>query len=100
MHKFVERPSIRMYEGIIVDKNTRIEFSNDNVTQTISDLMLHTVQTVSGEGYTSTQDTVIYLSEGDVLIFEEAGRGYIKPVNGFCSVEEAIKDLEVLKGGD
>ena len=37
--------------------------------------------------------TTIYLKEGDVLVFEEEGRGYIKPVESFVTIEEAIEDL-------
>ena len=31
------------------------------------------------------------------FIFEEEGRGYIKPVEQFVTVEEAIKELECIK---
>ena len=34
------------------------------------------------------------LTEGDVLIFEEEGRGYIKPVESFVTVAEAIENIQ------
>ena len=45
----------------------------------------------------SKYDTTIQLADGDVLIFEDEGRGYIKPVEGFVTIEEAIADLENIK---
>jgi hypothetical protein len=32
-----------------------------------------------------------------VLLFEGDGRGYIKPVEGFCEIDEAIEDLVSIK---
>ena len=43
-------------------------------------------------------ETTIFLEEGDILIFEDNGRGYIKPVEAFATIEEAIEDLECIKG--
>jgi hypothetical protein len=95
--KFIKKPSIDLYPGIRVDEHTDIEYNGENVKQTIKDLVLHTVATVSGEGYKSTLDTTIQLQPGDILIFEDEGRGYIKPLEGFVTVDEAIADLEVIK---
>lgn len=95
--KFIRKPSIDMYFGIKVDKDTDIAFEAENVKQTIKDLVLHSVTKVTGEGYESVYDTTIRLNEGDVLIFEPEGRGYIKPLEGFVTVEEAIDDLENIK---
>ena len=92
--KLIRQPSIDMEAGIKVDKDTVIEFENDNVKQTIKDLVLHSVMSIKGEGYESTQDTKIFLEEGDVLVFEEKGRGYIKPVERFMTVDEAIEELK------
>jgi hypothetical protein len=74
-----------------------LEFENDNVKQTIKDLVLHSVAEVTGEGYKSKYDTTIQLEEGDVLLFEAEGRGYIKPVEGFVTIAEAIEDLTNIK---
>jgi hypothetical protein len=95
--KFIRKPSIDLYPGIRVDQNTDIEYNGENVKQTIKDLVLHTVVTISGEGYKSVLDTTVQLQPGDILIFEDEGRGYIKPVEAFVEVAEAIEDLEVIK---
>jgi hypothetical protein len=80
-----------------VTKETELEYKNENVKQTIKDLVLHSVTKVRGDGFKSKYDTTIQLQDGDVLIFEDEGRGYIKPVEGFVTIEEAISDLENIK---
>lgn len=99
---FIKRPCIDLYPGIRVTEETDIEFKNENVKQTIKDLVLHSVTKVKGDGFKSKYDTTIELKSGDILIFEDEGRGYIKPVEAFVTIEEAINDLECIKdlGGD
>jgi hypothetical protein len=97
MQNFIRKPSIDLMPGIRVTKDTELEYKNENVTQTIRDLVLHSVTVVTGEGYESKYDTTIQLEEGDVLLFEEDGRGYIKPVDGFVTIAEAIDDLVNIK---
>lgn len=97
MQKFIRKPSIDMYAGITVTKDTTLEYKNDNVEQTLKDLVFHSITKVKGEGYESTYDTTIHLNEGDVLVFEEEGRGYIKPVDSFVTVKEAVEELECIK---
>lgn len=94
---FIRKPSIDLYPGIRVDKETVLEYKNENVVQTVKNLVFHSVTKVKGEGYKSKYDTTIYLKEGDILIFEEEGRGYIKPVEEFVTIEEAIDDLTNIK---
>lgn len=94
---FIKRPSIDLYPGIRVTKETELEYKNENVKQTIKDLVLHSVTKVKGDGFKSKYDTTIALEEGDILIFEDEGRGYIKPVEGFATIEEAIDDLVNIK---
>jgi hypothetical protein len=88
-----------MYGGIRVDKDTVLEYKNENVEQTLKDLVFKSITIVKGDNYTSEYHTVINLNEGDILIFEEEGRGYIKPVDSFVTVEEAIEELECIKEG-
>lgn len=97
MQVFIRKPSIDLYPGIRVDKDTVLEYKNENVKQTVKDLVLHSVTKVKGEGYKSKYDTTINLKEGDILIFEEDGRGYVKPVENFVTIEEAIGDLTNIK---
>lgn len=95
--KFIQKPSIDMYYGVKVTKDTELQFENENVKQTLKYLVLHSVAKIKGEGYESTYDTNIFLKEGDVLIFENEGRGYIKPIEQFVTVAEAIEDLTNIK---
>ena len=97
MQKFIRKPSIDLYPGIRVDKDTSFEYKNDNVEQKLNDLMFHSVTKVKGEGYDSTYITNIELQEGDVLLLEDEGRGYIKPVDSFVTIEEAIEELSNIK---
>lgn len=97
MQKFIRRPSVDLYLGIKVTKDTELEYENENVKQTLKDLVLHSVTKVKGEKFESVYDTTINLEEGDVLLFEEDERGYIVPVDAFVTVSEAIEDLENIK---
>ena len=97
MQVFIRKPSIDMFPGIRVEKDTVLEYKNENVEQKLENLVLHSVMKVTGEGYESTYDTTIHLKEGDVLIYEDEGRGYVKPVEQFCTIGEAIEDLENIK---
>jgi hypothetical protein len=97
MEVFMRKPSIDLYPGIRVDKNTVLEYKNENVEQSLKELVFRSVTTVRGEGYTSTYTTTIELKEGDILVFEEEGRGYIKPVEDMVTVKEAISELECIK---
>lgn len=97
MQVFVRKPSIDLYPGVKVDKDTVLEYKNENVEQRLENLVFLSKTKVKGEGYESEYRTTIYLNEGDVLVFEEEGRGYIKPVDGFVTIQEAIDDFTNIK---
>lgn len=97
MQNFINKPSLDLMPGIRVTKGTELEYKNKNVKQTVRNLVLHSVTTIKGDGFKSKYDTTIQLKEGDVLIFESEGRGYIKPVEEFVTIEEAICDLTNIK---
>ncbi len=94
---YIMRPSIDLYPGVKVDKDTVLEFHSENVDQTIKDLKLHSVTRVKGDNYEGVYETTVELNEGDILIFEEDGRGYLKPVEPMVTIDEAIEDLANLK---
>ena len=96
MQRFIRKPSIDMYGGIRVEKDTTLEYENEHVKQTLKDLVFHSVTKVKGESYESVYDTTIFLNEGDILVYEEEGRGYIKPVEEFVTVNEAIEELSCI----
>jgi hypothetical protein len=97
MELFIRKPSVDLFRGIRVDKDTAIEYTGENVKQTIKDLVFRQEMTVKGECFDGSYVTNVYLSEGDVLIFESEERGYVKPVEGFCTVAEALDDLANIK---
>jgi hypothetical protein len=97
MQVFIRKPSIDLYPGIRVDKDTKLEYKNENVEQTVENLVFHSVTKVKGESFESVYDTTIQLQEGDILVYEEEGRGYIKPVEQFVTVQEAVEELTCIK---
>lgn len=97
MQVFIHKPSVDLYPGIKVDKDTVLEYKNEHVEQRLENLVFHSVTKVQGENFQSVYDTTIQLQEGDVLVFEEEGRGYIKPVESFATVAEAIEELSCIK---
>lgn len=96
MQRFIRKPSVDMLAGIKVDKDTELEYKNENVDQTLKDLVFHSITKVKGDNFESVYDTTIQLKEGDILIFEEEGRGYIKPVEEFVTVKEAIEEFNCI----
>ena len=96
MQKFIRKPSIDLYLGVKVTKDTTLEYENENVKQSLKDLVFHSVTKVKGEKFESVYDTTINLEEGDVILFED-DRGYIVPVDSFVAIAEAIDDLENIK---
>lgn len=97
MQVFVQRPSVDLFPGIRVTKDMVIDYENEKVKQTVNDLVFRSVTKVTGKNFESVNDTTIYLEEGDILIFEEEGRGYIKPVEPFVTIDEAMEDLANVK---
>ncbi len=93
MQRFIRKPSIDMFAGIRVDKDTTLEYKNENVEQTLKDLVFHSITKVTGDNFESVYNTTIQLKEGDILVFEEEGRGYIKPVEEFVTIKEAIEEF-------
>lgn len=91
--RFIKKPSVEMYPGIRVTKDTELTYQNENVEQTVKDLVFHSVTKKKGDNWESTWDTVIQLAEGDILIFEDEGRGYIKPAEELMTAAEAVEEL-------
>ena len=102
MKNYILRPNISLYPGIRVDKDTVLEYKNDHVEQKVEGLVFHSIVKVSGDTFESVCETTVQLQDGDILIFEDEGRGYIKPVEAFVEIQEAIEDLENIKelGGE
>ena len=107
IEKFIIAPSTHLFFGVTVDKNTDIEdeiILPDNagkIYQKIKDLVLTTeVERTTNECNIETQEKTILkqkLVEGIKLIWGE-DTGYIIPPYKMRSVEEAIEDLEAVRG--
>lgn len=96
MMVFFRKPDVAMYPGIVVNKDTKLKHRTKTVNQYVENLILHNRIKRSGDGYESVIKTTVQLYEGDVLLFDEE-KGYFKPVEKLCTVEEAIEDLVAMK---
>lgn len=95
--RLIKKPSLQFYPGIKVTEDTQLEFKSDNCVQMLENLVFRCTRSVSGENYEGSYETTIYLQPGDVLIYEGNERGYVKPVEGFMTVAEAVEELEAVK---
>ena len=95
--RVIRKPNVDMFAGIRVNKDTKLEFKNEYVEQTLENLVLHTISKSKNEEFESVYDIKIKLNENDILIFEEESRGYVKPVEEVMTIPEAIKELECIK---
>lgn len=98
---FVEQPNIDLMVGIKVTKETEFTYNNDKVEQELKNLVLETILVDEGtngiNSYTSKSCIRINLNEGDILLFDES-RGYYMPPYPVESIDDAISDIESLKG--
>ena len=99
MRKFIFKPDITFYEGIKIDKETKLEFENEYVKQSINNLVLKTFKKEKTDKYESEFNLTINLAEGEILLFEEE-RGYFLPSLPMSTVKDAIEDLEAIKDFD
>ena len=98
---FVEQPSIDLLVGIRVTKDTELTYNNEKVEQELKNLVLETMLEDEGtngiNAYKSKSCIHINLNEGDILLFDE-NRGYYMPPYPVESIDDAISDIESLRG--
>lgn len=95
---YVPIPQPDVYYGITVDKKTKLVYENESVSQRIENLVLYTEQNIESDTFKAHTETELKLEEGDLLLLEEDGRGYFKPINvKFGSINEALKELRFIK---
>lgn len=99
MRKFIYRPDITLLDGVKVDKDTKLEFENEFIKQTIENLVLKTNKKEKTDKYESEFNLTIKLDEGEILLFEEE-RGYFLPSLPMTTVKDGIEDLEAIKEFD
>lgn len=98
---FVEQPNINVLVGIRVTKDTELTYKSEKVEQELKDLTLETILEDEGtngiNSYKSKSYLQLKLNEGDILLFDE-NRGYYMPPYAVESIEDAISDIESLRG--
>lgn len=95
--RFIKKPSLTFYPGIRVTADTELEFKSEYCVQELKNLVFRCTRTVSGENYEGTYETTVYLQPGDVLIYEDDIRGYVKPVEDFVTIAQAAAELDAIK---
>jgi hypothetical protein len=96
MEKFIRMPGEEVFVGVRVGRDTTLSYENQWVRQRLEQLKLVTESRICGDGFESRQTTVIDLRDGDILIFEDGKRGYIKPVERVCTLQEGVVALSDL----
>lgn len=98
---FVEQPNIDLMVGIKVTKETKLTYKSDKVEQELKNLVLETILEEEGANGINTYNSKSYLrinlNDGDVLLFDES-RGYYMPPYPVVSIDDAISDIESLRG--
>lgn len=98
---FVEQPNLEVKAGILVTKDTELEYKNGKVEQVLKNLKLETILEEEGTNGINTYKSKSYISislnGGEVLLFDE-NRGYYMPTYPMVSIEDAIIDIESLRG--
>lgn len=102
LERYIVRPSIKLFGGVKVDKDTEFVTHNEDKTvkQTLKNLVLTTkINKTHGDRFKSTETSkmVQELEEGTVLIWGE-DTGYIIPNYNMVRISEAIDLLTTMKG--
>ena len=99
MRKFIFKPDITLYSGVQVNKDTELEYSNENVVQKLENLTLEMTTYAKENNYEVRSNLVFHLNEGDILLFDEEV-GYQVPRVPMTSLKNALTDIEALQDFD
>ena len=99
MRKFIFKPDITLYSGVLVNKDTKLEYKNDNVDQKLEDLTLEMTTYTKENNYEARSNLVFHLNEGDILLFDEEV-GYQVPRVPMTTLKDALTDIEALQDFD
>lgn len=99
MRKFIFKPDITLYSGVQVNKDTTLEYKNDNVVQSLKDLTLEMTTYAKENNYEARSNLVFHLNEGDILLFDEEV-GYQVPRVPMSTLKDALTDIEALQDFD
>jgi hypothetical protein len=99
MRKFIFKPDITLYSGVLVNKDTKLEYKNDNVDQKLENLTLEMTTYTKENNYEVRSNLVFHLNEGDILLFDEEV-GYQVPRVPMSTLQDALTDMEALQSFD
>lgn len=99
MRKFILKPDITLYSGVLVNKDTKLEYKNDNVEQKLEDLTLEMTTYTKENNYEARSNLVFHLNEGDILLFDEEV-GYQVPRVPMTTLKDALTDIEAIQSFD
>jgi len=99
MRKFILKPDITMYSGVLVNKDTKLEYKNENVEQKLENLVLEMTTYTKENNYEARSNLVFHLSEGDILLFDEEV-GYQVPRVPMTTLKDALTDIEAIQSFD
>lgn len=102
VERFIVRPSIKLFGGVKVTKETEFvtENTDKTVKQTFKNLILTThLKKEFNDQYKTKEESelTVAVPEGTILLWREDS-GYIIPNYEMVSVDEAIESLEQLRG--
>lgn len=99
MRKFILKPDITLYSGVQVNKDTVLEYSNENVVQKLENLVLEMTTYTKENNYEARTNLVIHLNEGDILLFDEEV-GYQVPRVPMTTLKDALTDIDAIQSFD
>lgn len=99
MRKFIFKPDITLYSGVLVNKDTVLEYKNDNVDQKLENLTLEMTTYTKENNYEARSNLTFHLNEGDILLFDEEV-GYQVPRVPMTTLKDALTDIEALQDFD
>lgn len=99
MRKFIFKPDITLYSGVLVNKDTKLEYKNENVEQKLENLVLEMTTYTKENNYEAKSNLVFHLNEGDILLFDEEV-GYQVPRIPMTTLKDALTDIEAIQSFD
>ncbi len=97
MEKFVKRRALAVYPGIRVTRDTVLQLDNGRIRQWLENLLLCTVTDEWIKGELNRHHTIGRLREGDVLILDPGGCGYVQPGEEMLSLSQVPDTLAQLE---
>lgn len=99
MRKFIVKPDITLYSGVQVNKDTKLEYKNENVNQKLENLTLEMTTYAKENNYEARSNLVFHLNEGDILLFDEE-IGYQVPRIPMSTIKNALEDIGAIQDFD